>query len=241
MGNIEVDRDLYLIERPLIGVCMTAVVSAKRRRADVTMGLLRLDHEFIAANRTNFVSFLGQELGNSAFGGNIQGVARVLARIRDFDKEERGLVLNFKENDMTAIMKAAYRGSTEMVKLLLWGKADIHSVNSQKRAAITLASINGNVGAMECLLHAGADKNHMDDSRRTPIFWTVMQGHQPATMMLIEKRVDLGIRGEGGKTVAGALLSRLSTASTWYGWHKNDIEKTERMYKLLESVRAPLE
>lgn len=67
------------------------------------------------------------------------------------------------------------------------------------RTALAHAATAGHLSIVEFLLHYGADPNAGEDSRR-PIFYAAGHGHTNIVKRLLDARVDINFKSDGGFT-----------------------------------------
>lgn len=112
----------------------------------------------------------------------------------------------------TALMRAAFAGDIELVKLLLAYKADPHIPSSDREtnlsAACGLAFINGyhrqcpsseRMEVVKLMVELGEELNHSDVYGITPLMAAANFGDINIVRYLIEKGVDLGAHDLGKK------------------------------------------
>jgi len=76
----------------------------------------------------------------------------------------------------TALMKAAYRGSTDLVGLLLESGAATDAKNLFGNTALMKAAYRGHAEVVEILLRSGADPTLRDNDGKTAMDWARMNG-----------------------------------------------------------------
>ncbi|KAL8708290.1 MAG: hypothetical protein Q9225_007621 [Loekoesia sp. 1 TL-2023] len=161
------------------------------KKPDVDIGLL--DHD----GRTS--------LHHAAYNGEIDVVQALL---------ERGASVNAKIADsayqhaksyygnapfdsiygwqwVTPLHNASGQGHTEFVKLLLSYGADINAVGFKGDKASRIAAIMGHANVIKVFLEYRAQVNEPDGpGGSTPIYWSVVMGHEDVVRLLLENGAD---------------------------------------------------
>lgn len=100
-----------------------------------------------------------------------------------------GTGLNVQDRkDRSALILAASKGMTDVVKMLLEQEVEIHHHDSQKRTALHWAAIQGSLDVMRLLLNHTNIKNSIDEPdcmRRTALHWAAYLWRPSAAMKLI--------------------------------------------------------
>ena len=112
----------------------------------------------------------------------------------------------------TALMRAAFSGDIELVKLLLAHGADPHLVSKDKETSLMAAAgtgfINGyskgrsaaeRLEVVKLLVELGEDVNAADNYGITPLMVAANMGEMPIVQFLIDKGADLGAYDLGKK------------------------------------------
>jgi uncharacterized protein len=112
----------------------------------------------------------------------------------------------------TALMRAAFSGDIELVKLLLDHGADPHIISSDRETSLMAASgmgfINGyhrqrppaeRLAVVKLLVELGEDVNAADSYGITPLMVAANMGGVPVIQYLIDKGADLGAHDLGKK------------------------------------------
>mmetsp|Transcript_21278 Transcript_21278/g.31554 ORF Transcript_21278/g.31554 Transcript_21278/m.31554 type:complete len:881 (+) Transcript_21278:97-2739(+) len=92
-----------------------------------------------------------------------------------------------EENQVTALMYAAASGHTEVMKVLIDNKADLHFLHSNGGTALLEAATGGEPDAMEVLLEAGANYNFLDSDGVTPLMAVASQGNVKGQELVLER------------------------------------------------------
>ena len=101
----------------------------------------------------------------------------------------------------TALLVAAERGLTSIVKALLQKGADVHEKEPrQGRTALVLATANGHADTVQALLEKGADPNEKDMKGLTALMLAVDKGSLPIVQALLSKGADVQEKDLQGKT-----------------------------------------
>ena len=77
--------------------------------------------------------------------------------------------VNFKYDGKTPLMRAAYKGNLDNVKLLLNNGAEVDAINQFSNTALMYASRNGKTDVVKTLLNNGADINVQADGNNTAL------------------------------------------------------------------------
>jgi len=112
----------------------------------------------------------------------------------------------------TALMRAAFSGDIELVKLLLDHGADPHIISSDRETSLMAASGMGfincyhrvpppaeRLAVVKLLVELGADVNAADSYGITPLMVAANMGGVPVIQYLIDKGADLGAHDLGKK------------------------------------------
>ena len=114
---------------------------------------------------------------------------------------------------VTALMSAAFRCHTPVVKALLdaGAKTDLRAANG--KTALHLAVEGGDVETVKLLLAKGADVHAVNDSKETPIVGAVSAGSLDLTKALVDAGANLHDRGEYGDTLLSMAASGAGLAN----------------------------
>jgi ankyrin repeat protein len=92
----------------------------------------------------------------------------------------------------TTLMRAAERGSTEVVKLLLDHGADINTKDEHGETALMRAVAGyGNTETVNLLLERGADINTINELGNTTLIRAAERGHTEVVNLLIDRGADI--------------------------------------------------
>jgi len=141
-----------------------------------------------------------------AMRGNIDGVSAIL--------NEDGANPNMKNSfGETALFKAAAKGHTDIVNLLLAKGADVHIKDNNGMTAMMEAAANGNAGIVEILRSRGADTNTKNKYGYTALIYAAKNGHADTLNFLLHKGADPNIQNEAGWTALMVALERIEIVS----------------------------
>ncbi|NGX53877.1 MAG: hypothetical protein K1000chlam4_00597, partial [Chlamydiae bacterium] len=88
----------------------------------------------------------------------------------------------------TPLMRAAYNGDTDCVRLLLQiDGIDVNHANNNGDTALMQAVWNGHFECVRVLLKSGADFNHASNNGSTALIWAAGEGHVECVRLLLEK------------------------------------------------------
>jgi ankyrin repeat protein len=119
---------------------------------------------------------VSEELLNASMGTNVVKIRELLAA---------GADVNYKnEYGRTALILAAGKGRTEILKLLLGFGAYINHVTNNKYTALILAANNGHTDTVQALLQAGADIRNVDNDGDTALSCARRTGHHAIVSLL---------------------------------------------------------
>jgi ankyrin repeat protein len=175
------------------------------------------------AGRRDAVDVIDRFSGNkrakliqAAKDGDLQNVQILLADATDAinsDCPELALV-NARDNDgKTAIGWAAYKGHTEIVKLLLEKGADVNAKNNKGVTALMLAAEQNHMEITKLLLAKDADINaKTTDNGQTALMTAATKSGRTAIVrLLLENGADINAKANKGAT---ALLTAVCTGDT---------------------------
>ena len=97
----------------------------------------------------------------------------------------------------TALFLAAWRGKTDIVKLLINAGADVD--NNGLNILIRM-SIDNNVSAVKCLIDAKADVNVVDKHDNTALILAARHGKSGSARLLIVAKADVNAVNKDGNT-----------------------------------------
>lgn len=99
----------------------------------------------------------------------------------------------------TALHEAAFKGSKELVDLLIASRADVLKQNSSGKTPLHRAVTGNHLGVAKSLLDNGADINIQDSLGYSPTHYATFFGHIEATRFLVERGANLTLRDTVGK------------------------------------------
>ena len=139
--------------------------------------------------------------GQAIRGGNMETVKLLL-------EHQPNLIIKYDEGwdeEQTALMIAAVKGHTEIVRLLLDRGADPNIQDDQGQTALINAIFSISIETVKLLLDRGADPNIQDDQGQTALMFTARNGHTEIMELLILAGADPGIKNDQDKTAADIL------------------------------------
>jgi len=95
-------------------------------------------------------------------------------------------------NQWTALMFAAAKNQTTVMKILLQAKAAVDIRGSDGNTALTLAAKRGHNAATERLLAARATVDKKDNTQRDALSWAASEGHLTVVKTLLKAKAPLG-------------------------------------------------
>ena len=110
---------------------------------------------------------------------------------------------------MTPTCWAAYRGNTEVLKVLLDAGADPNIADGYGNSPLHWAAKQGLERIAQLLIKSGADVNSTDKCGQTPLYWAARVGHRDVVKVLLSAGADpdkRNVRGESaldGPTMIG--------------------------------------
>ena len=104
------------------------------------------------------------------------------------------------DNGLTALMRAAKEGLTDMVTLLLKSDAPIDAGNEKNSTALMFAAAEGKEDVAAVLMDKGADVNHTNITKATPLMLAAWNGNMVLVKWLVEKGADITAKDKSGKT-----------------------------------------
>lgn len=104
-----------------------------------------------------------------------------------------------------ALIKAAYSGNTEQVRLFIDAGADVSMSDPDGWTPLHWATAKGNIDCMRLLIDAGADINVKDHSGRTALHWAALRGNTEYMKALIEAGADTDARTNNDETAMDIL------------------------------------
>ena len=121
----------------------------------------------------------------SGYEGNVRCIELLLDAGADMNHKTRG--------GGTALMNASGCGHPEVIKKLIKAGADVNEADEDDVTAL-ICSANSPVGwkCIEILVEAGANVNMKCDGK-TPLMWTLEEGHEKCTEAMIKAGADVNM------------------------------------------------
>jgi ankyrin repeat protein len=163
------------------------------------------------AQRRDAVDVIDRFSGNkmarliqAAKDGNLQTVQTLLTDATDESTlvcPELSLV-NARDNDgKTVLGWSAYKGHTEIVKLLFEKGAEVDSKTSKGVTALMMATDQNYIDITKLLLMKGADVNaKTTDNGQTALMTAVQKGHVAIVGLLLENGAEIDVKNNKGAT-----------------------------------------
>lgn len=104
------------------------------------------------------------------------------------------------EQQMTALMYAAWGGSVNVIKYLLANRADINRRKKNGATALILAAYSNQENAVRALLEGGAEPNIKDKKENTALMFAVLRENQNIIRILADKGLGLNQWGVFGRS-----------------------------------------
>ena len=134
------------------------------------------------------------EILNSKFLGAAEAgdTAEILGLIRD------GAGVNARDSTYgtTALMRAAARGYTDIVRALLEKGGEVDAEDTAGHTALMEAAFGGYTNTVLLLIEKGADVNARDKDGWTPLFWATFSRRTDAARSLLEKGADVNAKNK---------------------------------------------
>jgi len=96
--------------------------------------------------------------------------------------------------------RAAARGRTRVVRILLEHGADPNARGEQERTPLHPAAAHGHTGVVKLLVEHGADPNARETCLATPLHWAARYGHTQVVNTLIRNGAEVNARGQERQT-----------------------------------------
>lgn len=112
-----------------------------------------------------------------------------------------------------AIIWAASRNYTEVVKMLIKAGADMNIKNKYNNSALIGSVFNDHFESTKVLINAGADINTQDGGDRTPLIYASLHNKLNIVKLLIEAGSDWNIKDVSGENFLDCLND----------WNRDDI------------------
>lgn len=141
-----------------------------------------------------------QQLLQAAFNGNLEQVKAFLKAGADVNAKADVGRADFMK-DWTVLIRAAYRGHTQVVKTLLKAPGiKVNATDNVGGTALIWAAINGYSQVVKALLKAGADVNATDNAGGTALMYAAREGHLPVVKTLLKAGADVNAKNKSSKT-----------------------------------------
>jgi len=99
----------------------------------------------------------------------------------------------------SALHEAAFKGSKELVDLLIASRADVRKQNNSGKTPLHRAVTGNHLGVAKSLMDNGADINIQDSLGYSPAHYATFFGHLDVTQFLVERGASLDLRELVGK------------------------------------------
>src|SRR6202034_4113065 len=92
---------------------------------------------------------------------------------------------------VTSVHLAAYFELGEVMVVLLKGRHNLDSKDSNGQTPLSWAARNGHEAVVKLLLEKGAELETKDNNGRTLLLWAARNGHEAVVKLLLEKGAEL--------------------------------------------------
>ena len=131
--------------------------------------------------------------------GNAREVGNLLKSGIDIECTYRDIYLG--DVGRTPLHKAAFKGNTEIVKMLLEAGANPNKADKEAKTPLHEAVISGRrPEIVKLLLDTGADPTKADLDGRTPLYWAALMGHKNMVKFLLDAGILPTKADHGGRT-----------------------------------------
>lgn len=130
-------------------------------------------------------------------GGHTEIVKLLLAYGSDVNEKD-------SNNQATALIGASAYGYVEIINLLIKKKADPNAKNRDGLTSISIAAINGHLGAVKVLIEAGANIDVQDEKYgANALIGSAANGHDAIIKFLLDHGAKVNLRANNGLTALG--------------------------------------
>lgn len=130
-------------------------------------------------------------------GGHTEIVKLLLAYGSDVNEKD-------SNNQATALIGASAYGYVEIMNLLIKKGADPNAKNRDGLTSISIAAINGHLGAVKVLIEAGANIDVQDEKYgANALIGAAANGHDAIIKLLLDHRAKVNLRANNGLTALG--------------------------------------
>ena len=112
------------------------------------------------------------------------------AQLVDRFHEVRVYLKNARRPETIALLKGAYEGDEEMVKMALRQCASIEAKDERMRTSLALATENGHQGIVKQLIASGANVRCRDNQAYTPLHRAIFRDQKEIAEMLLDANAD---------------------------------------------------
>lgn len=135
---------------------------------------------------------MNKELFDACASGDFASVCSNIAK---------GADVNVANGDgRTPLMRAAKRGYTDIVRVLLDNGSDVRKRDKNNKTALMGASKKGHLDIVKLLIESHADVNAHDNSGRTSLMRAAFLGYDEVVKVLIQAKADVNAQDNKGRT-----------------------------------------
>ena len=129
-------------------------------------------------------------------------VCGMIETVKDFLKDNQGVVNTYSADGFTPLSLAAFFERTEIAKLLLEKGADptLHATNPSKVNALHSAVARSNYELSKLLVDAGVNVNATQTQNVTPLHSAAHNGNLQLVKLLVENGAKINLKMDNGMT-----------------------------------------
>jgi ankyrin repeat protein len=100
----------------------------------------------------------------------------------------------------TLLLKAAFEGNLQLLKLLIENNADINATDQQGKILLHQSALKGHLESCKNLIENRADVNAKDEQGQTPLHMSGWKSHFECLKYLIDNKADVNAKDDKGQT-----------------------------------------